>query len=165
LLHRLSPDLLDISFTNYLESLQTSTALALPLDLPEDALLEQKLRAGRDETASRALEVAEVQAVREVELDEALKGRMFGASVAGLLTAMGEGNREDIIRVWEDGLRRMLGSLRDREQAPEVACRTDRSLRFASILNGFCFCHFRCEGRSLKLDVFGPTSDGRLSVR
>lgn len=114
LLHRLSPDLLTVTFNNLLDSLSTSSDLSLPLGLPADSLIEEKLRRGRDETACRALEVAETQAAVTEKVDDSVVGQTFGEAVVQLLAALQEANREETGRVWEDGSKRVLEVVRHR---------------------------------------------------
>ncbi|KAK4686473.1 hypothetical protein P7C73_g3652, partial [Tremellales sp. Uapishka_1] len=61
LLYRLSPELSRLTFENLVDSLETSTNLCLPLDVPLDASQGRKLMIAQKETASRALEVLEIQ--------------------------------------------------------------------------------------------------------
>lgn len=107
-MHRFSPDLLDITTINLLESLRTSHDLSLPLGLADDTPIEIKLRVGIEETAGRALEVAEEQAAFRGDSGDAESGRIYGEAVEHLLSLRQEVILGDKGIVWEDAVSRTL---------------------------------------------------------
>jgi len=112
LLQALSPELLAAALQNHLESLVSSTNLALPLDAPERLDTESKLKRGREETARRALEVVEMQSA-------ALPDRQAGEILAtGVVRVCGTlSGVESEGRVWEAGLKAVLRMLQDSESS------------------------------------------------
>ena len=102
---------------NLLNSLRTSSDLALPVGIGESISLEKKLRLGTYETAGRALEVAEVQYCSYVEVEGTADGRLFGEAAVRLLETLVEA-RASQVDVWEDGLTRVLDILRRGERVP-----------------------------------------------
>lgn len=111
-----------------MSGLRTSSDLCLPLNPPTS--FEEKTTAGRLETSSRALEVAEVQHCGGVSAndDSGAKGRQFAADFVKILLALNEGVVNSTVvlsgsgpstggQVWEEGLRRVLAILGDRESA------------------------------------------------
>lgn len=100
--------------------------MCLPLHPPE--AFEEKTTAGRLETSSRALEVAELQycSTSPKENDEDL-GKHFAASFVEILLALNEGVVNSTVvlsgsgasssggQVWEEGLRRVLALIESRE--------------------------------------------------
>ncbi|WVQ81698.1 hypothetical protein IAT38_003823 [Cryptococcus sp. DSM 104549] len=115
LLYTLSPPLSEMIFTSYIDALDSSNNLSLPLHLPPNISLEEKLRLGRQETASRALEAAEVTS------DD---GAALAKQVGRLLEAMELGNNET--GVWEEGLRRVLEHVQG--QSPSYKSQFTQSL-------------------------------------
>jgi len=126
LLYRLSPDLLHVTFDNLLANLRTSSDLALPLEYPTS--LAAKTTAGRLETSSRALEVAEILHQVLLDIDRIENGRSFGKAFAKIVGALNEGvlgssavpsipDRQASSggQVWEEGLRRVLAFCNGRE--------------------------------------------------
>jgi hypothetical protein len=126
LLSKLSRELLNVSFENLLSALRTSSDLCLPLNPPSS--FEGKTTAGRLETSSRALEVAEIQHCNVTGNHEEpfTMGRHFAADFVEILLALNEGvvNSTVILtgsgpstggQVWEEGLRRVLAMLSNRK--------------------------------------------------
>lgn len=159
LLDTLSPDLLTISFDNLLESLRTSSDLCLPLGLAEDASLEDKLRAGRNTTALRLIEVAEVQADLTEGDSESIAGWPFGAAVLRVLNALHESHEKGSGGLWEDGLRRILEGLRTRMYLWPSGSRANSSFRLSSVLWRFLQCHFSTGSWPSRLHTGSHSSD------
>ena len=90
------------------------TDLSLPLGATDDVPLKQKLVIGIDETARRALEVLEVQAESTEQAENSTKGDRFGMAVVQLIAAVGEAKGRDDQSVWEEGLRRVMETVRTR---------------------------------------------------
>ena len=127
----MSPELLDITFGNLLTALRTSSDLSLPLNPPVS--FEEKTTAGRLETSSRALEVAEMQYCSGTDqTDEVrLRGGQFAGAFVEILATLNEGvvNSTAILssksgstvgQIWEDGLRKVLAIWTDRK--PSLRC-------------------------------------------
>ena len=102
LLYKLAPGLLTTALQKHIESLIHSSNLAVPSNLDPKIDTERKLRAGREETATRALEVVLVQA--KVDQD----GAVFAQGVVEIADAIAKVEEK---RIWESGLRRVLDAL------------------------------------------------------
>ena len=108
LLQKLSPELLPAALQNHLESLRSSTDLALPLDLPEGLDDITKLRRGREETAIRAVEVVRITAA---VLPDDKAGGALASGLSRICSTLSDVEGEK--RVWEAGLQAILGILRN----------------------------------------------------
>lgn len=99
LLHASSPTLLDPFFSTYLTAIKSRKDLVLPPSLPSDIDDERKVQQALKETASRALEVVEVQTAGT-----------DGVGAAGKVYAVIEALPADL--VWLEGTKRVLDALR-----------------------------------------------------
>lgn len=111
LLGKMSPELLDAAYRNHLDSLATSSNLALPLKIPEALDTASKLRLGRLETAGRALEVAKAKAATMVNDSEA--GKELAHDISGICDVMDGLDSETA--VWESGLKFAVDELTNGE--------------------------------------------------
>ncbi|RSH90039.1 hypothetical protein EHS25_001372 [Saitozyma podzolica] len=106
LLHQADPSLTRTAFDHLVISLRNNLDLHLPLSLPPDADIGRKTRAGRAETAGRALEVAEIRTSEGIT--SAWEAKQAGGEYAGmireLMGALQEGSEGDeVAAVWEEG--------------------------------------------------------------
>ncbi|WVQ97544.1 hypothetical protein IAU59_004658 [Kwoniella sp. CBS 9459] len=100
LLDKLSPELPDMVFKGYLDSLRASSSLSLPASLASNLTIEEKTAIGRNETASRALEVLDVQSRDD--------GERYAKGVTRLLEVFDKRERT----VWEEGVRIIVDKVR-----------------------------------------------------
>nr|XP_019047754.1 hypothetical protein I302_04371 [Kwoniella bestiolae CBS 10118]OCF26684.1 hypothetical protein I302_04371 [Kwoniella bestiolae CBS 10118] len=102
LLQKLSSELPNMVLQTHLDSIRSSTNLSLPLTLADRLTIEERMKIGKYETASRALEVVEVQYEED--------GRRYASGVLDVLDTLnsktkGKGS------VWDEGARRVLARL------------------------------------------------------
>lgn len=121
LLRKISPELLHVTFDNYLSDLRTSSNLSLPLQLSVSSASgpsavasldpDTKLTAGRLETASRTLEVCEFRYTQESSNDTAgratsqdelarnarSRGKAFAEALIEIVNALNEGVFSDTV--------------------------------------------------------------------
>ncbi|OCF33953.1 hypothetical protein I316_04299 [Kwoniella heveanensis BCC8398] len=100
LLAKNSPELPEMIFKGYLESLRDSTRLSLPASIAPNLTIEEKTATGRAETASRALEV--------IDISSGTDGQRYANSVAQLIEVFDAEERT----VWEEGVRVILDRVR-----------------------------------------------------
>nr|XP_019008999.1 uncharacterized protein I206_06687 [Kwoniella pini CBS 10737]OCF47780.1 hypothetical protein I206_06687 [Kwoniella pini CBS 10737] len=99
LLQSLSPDLPEMILQTHFDSIRHSTDLSLPMSLANGLTLKEKTQIGRNETASRALEVVEARFQND--------GDGYACGVVELLEALESGNDYRDGHVWAEGVRRI----------------------------------------------------------
>lgn len=104
----MSPELLDAAYNNHLNSMQTSSNLALPLGLPDGLDTSAKLRIGQEETAMRALEVVRME-MAAMEYDSEA-GEHMAKGVLGICATIGAVQEEG--GVWDRGLRIIIDDVK-----------------------------------------------------
>jgi hypothetical protein len=121
LLQQADSSLTRTTFDHLVISLRNNSDLHLPLSLPPDADIDRKTRAGRAETARRALEVAEIRTLEGItstwEAEQA--GGEYAGMIRELLGALQEGSEGDEVgAVWEEGVSVVLRLVQHRESGP-----------------------------------------------
>ncbi|GFZ48929.1 hypothetical protein JCM24511_06678 [Saitozyma sp. JCM 24511] len=113
LLHQADPSLTRTTFDHLVISLRNNSDLHLPFSLPPDADIERKTRAGRTETAGRALEVAEIRTSEGITPAWAPEqaGGEYAGMIRELMDALQEGppsEGDEVGAVWEEGVSTVL---------------------------------------------------------
>ena len=128
ILHRLSPDLVQMTFDNLIDSVKTSTNLCLP-PLPPELSMDRKVLEGQRETTMRAIEVAEVVARLGDPPNNSESGQTFMTKIVQALDVLWMVQNERRTDIWDPGAKRVLDFVRRCKWLDNLSLRTLMTLR------------------------------------